>query len=803
MKKNKENHSSKFILNALTTSMLLVSGHVFALEALTDADLSAVNGQDGISIQTTFNEINIDNAYWDDHAGTSSSADQVLRAQAGGIKVQKSNASSQPLSTNYRLDVGSNPTTGKTGLDFSMQSSPSLITVNSFKVCNNSATCSPTMGQLAIQTTSPLNLALTTQDGLFNANSQSSMTLGINNANIYLGQVDARSQLNQLILRNFNFNFVGKGAMLIDPTRGLVLQTNTGTNVASVGQTPNSTYGYVDFNRVADSASGLTAGTYVDSSGKVTNSGLNIEVMLSSNVDKTNPYALDATNSPQNAKGLIRLGASGRMVNSYLQVRGMDGTSDTTILGTANTASGTSSSNSILGNSGIAFRMKGEFTKDNDSMLGSDGKATTLEIGGAGLNAYGFEFGNLTGLNSATRGYFDSGNIYLNLADTKTLLMPNNATLNAIRLGSGTLTTAADYQHNIHRDTVTNPFSLILAMRGAEFQAFSRRGRFTTSANVAAANQFADNGANNQWGLALPFYNLNANAAVYGLDAPANSAYYYTKDANGKPVRNVVATSGTTSRLGFGIAAGTTGRDATGTKTTSILLIDGSPNANNGGSPTDYYMGLRNIDMFLKGNGTIGLENGSLNVSLKEMLLALSTEIAAGYLPGAKYKTCPATGSCTSPIDNFAKNNDVLFGLKLRLGGDLNLSIVPNSSIADGSALTVLGDFTMPATATGNTVQISDPIDGSAIGFDNITGKLAFNTALVVGKDTTSGLGKVGVNTAVYFNPDKSIDGALRVKDINFYPPSTGAGARLGELAITGGRLNSSFSIVPRNGAFN
>ncbi|MDC5182733.1 hypothetical protein OHW37_08775 [Acinetobacter baumannii] len=397
----------------------------------------------------------------------------------------------------------------------------------------------------------------------------------------------------------------------------------------------------------------------------------------------------------------------------------------------------------------------------------------------------------------------DSGNIYLNLADTKTLLMPNNATLNAIRLGSGTLTTAADYQHNIHRDTVTNPFSLILAMRGAEFQAFSRRGRFTTSANVAAANQFADNGLNNQWGLALPFYNLNANAAVYGVDAPANSAYYYTKDANGKPIQNLVATSGTTSRLGFGIAVGTTGRDAGGTKTTSILLIDGSPNVNNAGNPTDYYMGLRNIDMFLKGNGTIGLENGSLNIGLKDMLLALSTEIAAGYLPGAKYKTCPATGSCTSPIDNFAKNNDVLFGLKLRLGGDLNLSIVPNSSIADGSALTVLGDFTMPATATGNTVQISDPIDGSAIGFDNITGKLAFNTALVVGKDTASGLGKVGVNTAVYFNPDKSIDGALRVKDINFYPPSTGAGARLGELAITGGRLNSSFSIVPRNGAFN
>ncbi|MFW2094576.1 heme utilization protein, partial [Acinetobacter geminorum] len=98
--------------------------------------------------------------------------------------------------------------------------------------------------------------------------------------------------------------------------------------------------------------------------------------------------------------------------------------------------------------------------------------------------------------------------------------------------------------------------------------------------------------------------------------------------------------------------------------------------------------GLRNIDMLLKGKGSIGLENGSLNISLKEMLLALSTEIAAGYLPGAKYKTCPATGSFTSPIDNFAKNNYVLFGLKLSLGGDLNLTIVPNSSIADGSTLT-------------------------------------------------------------------------------------------------------------------
>ncbi|WP_434082295.1 helix-turn-helix domain-containing protein, partial [Acinetobacter baumannii] len=52
--------------------------------------------------------------------------------------------------------------------------------------------------------------------------------------------------------------------------------------------------------------------------------------------------------------------------------------------------------------------------------------------------------------------------------------MPNNATLNAIRLGSGTLTTAADYQHNIHRDTVTNPFSTALMLESRK-EGFSAR----------------------------------------------------------------------------------------------------------------------------------------------------------------------------------------------------------------------------------------------------------------------------------------------------------------------------------------
>ena len=40
--------------------------------------------------------------------------------------------------------------------------------------------------------------------------------------------------------------------------------------------------------------------------------------------------------------------------------------------------------------------------------------------------------------------------------------------------------------------------------------------------------------------------------------------------------------------------------------------------------------------------------------------------------------------------------------------------------------------------------------------------------------------------------------GVFRAKDLNFYGPNSGLPARLGEVAITGGRLSSQFSIIPR-----
>ncbi|AXQ23280.1 heme utilization protein [Acinetobacter wuhouensis] len=789
----------KIILNTLSLSILFVHMSAHALQALDDGDLRAINGQDGIHIEASLKESNIKTLYWTDQSGRAESdaTDQSLTAIANTVKLQKSNISSTPLTADMKLNMGTVDNKVATNLDLSL--SPMLLTVESFQICDSAISgtrCSAKIGSLAVQTTSNTHFGLKTTNGILSKTDLAELNLGLQNANIYLGQVSASGQLNQLILKNFNFNFKGQGFIFVDPIEGFKLQTNSGT-----------VNGYVDLTRVVDSASAnlVNTGTYGGSS--TTNAGLNLEIMLNKGVTSTNAYSLDSTNTPTGAKGLIRVGASGRMVNSFLQFRGMQNAGN--LLGSAINSDKADQNKGIAGESGIAFRMKTDFTKDSDPMLATGGSATTLEIGGAGLNTYGFEFGNLTGLLKANRASFDTGDVYINLTDSKQVTLPPNTVFQNSLFGNGQkLTSVEDYKQDLYTTVASNltnnrPYSLVTSIRGGEFQAISRRGRFTSSANVAASNLFsnnANNGLDNKWGLALPFYNLNANFAISGVNADASSSYFF--DLNGNKTK--VADSGTTPRLGFSLGMSTQGKNADGSKTTSIMVIDGAK---------DYYMGLRNVDMLLKGNGNIGVENGSLNLSLNNMLVVMAAEVAAGYLPGTTYASCltgaanAGSAACkaqsVSDIKNFSKSDDVLMGMKVRFGGDMNLSLIPNSEIlADGtgSRLSVIGDLKLKGST--NTIQISDPINGSALGLDNLTGELGFNNAIVIGKNSSTGDGQVGFNASLQFNPSNSADGVFRARDLNFYPPaSTGvnAGSRLGEVALTGGRLTSQFNIIPRN----
>ncbi len=807
-----------FALTALSASMLLLSGFSFALQVVSDSDLRETEGQDGVDLTVSYSQVDINKLYWEDMVGTpAGAAEQALRATANNVKIRDTNAiDGLSLGARYNIDIGSNGS--KTGIVLQMVLNPFTLSVDNFAFCDILAVPScdlsgasggynGQMGGLGIEANSPIDVTIKTADGLFNKNDQASLHLGLQNLNIYTGLklAPAATTQNQLILKNFNFNFDGKIVMYIDPAKGLMLETradvSTGVGKADRLTAPSTTHGYIDFTRVTDpDQTGATNGTFAGKS-----PGLNLEFMTKTNADMTlaNPYSLSTGNAP---RGLIRLGANGRMVNSYLQLRGFstnglaaptDNNATNThvlnnILGFATNAGGTggAAQNTVMGSRGVHLRFKGEFTNKGDAMLGGDDtKATTLEIGGAGTNTFGFEFADLQPLvsESAELAYFDSGDVYFNLAKSRHLRMPENSVLMNARFGGVTgasLTTSPDYVQQIH-SYGPNPYMLVTAVRGAEFQALSKRGRFTSSSDVSAANAIAPAaGLNNKWGLGLPFYNLNANIALYSSS--------YTGDFFDLDVgNNVTKTPVTgTQRLGFGLALSTEGKNSTGSKTTSILLIDGGDNPMNANKPTDYYIGLRNIDMLLSGSGSVGFENGNLNINLPDLLMVMSAEIAAGYLPGAKRKS---DGSPV-PLDNFNLNTDVLFGLKVKLRGDMNFALVPNNAVSAsyGSRLSIVGRYNL----TAGTIQVSDPIDDSIVGFDNMSGLIQFNNAIVINKSDVS------FNYSFDFNPDHDAAKVFKVKDINLYPAVLAVDnrvQRLGEMVITGGRLSSAMSITPRN----
>lgn len=758
----KNKTSCYFALSTLASSLMLVQGSVYALQEMNEQDMRKIDGQDGIYIGTEYDRIDVDKVYWEDKAGTATNTEETLRGYANGISITP-NAVGQKIGTAIKINTGSNGSTA--GIDLDVNSTLGTVSAESFQICNETAGgCGASIGSMAIQSSTPVQFHLNSQNGLFSENGLAELTLGLRNINIYLGQQQSPTVTNQLIMRNFNFNFFGQGNMFVSETGGLRLQT---------GST-----GYIDFTRVNDPQ--YTGGTF-----NGTNSGLNLEFMHKSNT-------VAGVYNTDNAKGIIRAGANGRIKNAYLVVRGTDARDATdNILGFASSGTtpvaGSGTNASVIGSTGIAFRLKGDFTRD---IADADGAApTTLELGGAGKNAYGVEFGKLTplltrksvgGALNTDRAYFDSGNIYLNLANTKTLTMPQNSVLNASKIGNTDyLTKSADYTQQIHGQT-TNPSSLVVGVRGMEFQALARRARFIASNDITDISKIPT-ATPSEWGIGLPIYNLNANIATYGTT-------YSGVLADGTNVTD-------SQRIGFAAALSTQGVSSDGSKTTSIMLIDGAPNANDSGNPTDYYVGLRNIDMYLKGTGSIGVENGKLNVSLPSLLMAMSAEVAAGYLPGAKYKTCPdGGGSCYSPLDNFKQKTDVLFGLKIKLDGDMNFALVPSEAGSltgpqeNANRLGFIGTFLINSGA----IQIVEPVDGSILGLDNISGRVNFDNAIVVNQNNA------GFNLGFKFNPNKTAGEVFRVKDINMYP-SGGNAQRLGEMVITGGTLNANMTIVPRN----
>lgn len=801
-------------LSALVVAMCAAQP-VYALQTMDDESLRAVDGQDGISLDVQYSGAAVDRAYWKDQAGTTTNAQTDMYLNLQNISVSPVQAG-DPLGSSYSINTGAS---GTAGIDFNLSSRPGQIIIDRIELCKNATTCSNNLGRLTVQSRRMLDgggnllpnmvFNLKTTDGLFNNNAVADLKLSLTNLNIFLTQAESATVNNQFITKDFNFNFTGKGFAYVDDAGGFTLETG------AISTYPNN---YVDLTRVADA---VYAGK--------TKPGLNIELMYKGSSGSTYDVA--------SAKGIIRVGASGRSVNSSLVFRGVDGAvNPENVLGMV--YNGTSqvagaANSTIIGKTGLAMRMKTEFTNASNAFGGSE---TTLELGHAGDNAYGFEFSNLKPLQVRTvagnapvnqgRATFDTGDVYLNIVDTKFAGLPVNSTLNTSLLGApgNFLTTNNDYKNAIDYYTdYDNPVgikagttpAILASIRRMEFQAISRRGRFIVSNNVNSGDAgyiAPTSGLTNQWGLGLPIYNLNANMAVHGMTA-----------------------TGGEERLGFSLAMSTEGYNKAATadgvgiggKTTSILLVDGGTNINDmdngaGGTgvaqPTSYYMGIRNIDMLLNTyyGAYITLKGNKVRMVVPNLIAAASGELAVGYLPGAKSKSCGpgiSTPTCFAPTNSFETNHisdvgksDILYGLKLRIDGSVVVDVIPGGNTLATNFPSFQGTATLRQAANKgvSAIQIVDVAGDSILGLDTISGRINFNNGIKINQDTVVFSTQLDLNPRTnyltggnYSNTERDAN-VLRIRDVNLYPLG-GNPQRLGEMVLTGGTLSSTFTLKPRN----
>ena len=179
---------------------------------------------------------------------------------------------------------------------------------------------------------------------------------------------------------------------------------------------------------------------------------------------------------------------------------------------------------------------------------------------------------------------------------------------------------------------------------------------------------------------------------------------------------------------------------------------------------------------------------------MPEFMLSAAGQVAVGYLPGSQYKTLLNGVAKYAPTDSFLSNSDVLFGLRLRMAGSVDMTMVPGGNTAATNFISFDGNLNL----TSGAIQIVEPIDDSIVGLDNITGKLGFSNQIKINN------GNVDFNTALTINPNKQAADVFRIKDLNLYPTKLVSGnyevqpaQRLGEIALTGGMINSKFNITP------
>ena len=759
----------KIIKLNLLTLCICAANQSYALQALNDQILSDVTGQDGISITHEASKVDIKQLNWVDPAEVGKTP---IKLGLHNIEVKTATGYNN-IKTKLDFDVGTTQlANGTQGVGIQLSASVSPFTATAAQImlmCSPNCATGETdqnLGSFKLSTISPFEVYLATTNGLFNRDSKVHLDFKLQNASISYGQNNQ-----DLTLKDFNFNLSADGYLYIDETEGVVLisKGSVGDNIVVLGRVEDKTD--VHDSRV----------------GNATNPGLNVDLRYGS------------ANSTH--RNLIRIGASGALTNGKI-VLNADQTG-VAKFNTVNRVNGNVQENEVIASAGYGFKNAGglhlnvsaDFTRAGNSLLGA-ATPTTFELGHTGTGSYAIEFSNLSPLNVRTstdpnsainsqNAYIDFGQIYINNIRTNSMGFVVNDQIKTI-LG------AQNYELIYNPSPTGNASNMaFIAVRGLDFQAIARKARFISDNSIAVNN--TNEGT---WGLGIPLYNLNANAAFFA-----------------KKYTNTVGT--VKDGLGYDIAVSTDGygEDSQGNpKTTSIIVIDGAMSKH--GEEVNYYTGLRNIDSYFKANGVIGFNENEIYIKADNLLFAANAEIAIGQLPGALYN-CPAgVDSCAKevvPINNFAKKDDVLASIAFMLDGKGELFIIPGLEAVGGTPqsnyLSFKSNFefnTLSSTdlsneskkgsfiSLSNTDSNGTTTKTSSFNLNKMQGHLGLNGKIHMQKDS------VVIDNQVQFNHKALAGGQGTAFRTEVALSPTGTMQKVADIAITGGAMRSTLGITPR-----
>ncbi|MWC18989.1 hypothetical protein GQO11_10010 [Acinetobacter johnsonii] len=759
----------KIIKLNLLTLCICAANQSYALQALNDQILSDVTGQDGISITHEASKVDIKQLNWMDPAEVGKTP---IKLGLHNIEVKTATGYNN-IKTKLDFDVGTTQlANGTQGVGIQLSASVSPFTATAAQImlmCSPNCATGETdqnLGSFKLSTISPFEVYLATTNGLFNRDSKVHLDFKLQNASISYGQNNQ-----DLTLKDFNFNLSADGYLYIDETEGVVLTSkgSVGDNIVVLGRVEDKTD--VHDSRV----------------GNATNPGLNVDLRYGS------------ANSTH--RNLIRIGASGALTNGKI-VLNADQTG-VAKFNMVNRVNGNVQENEVVASAGYGFKNAGglhlnvsaDFTRAGSSLLGA-ATPTTFELGHTGTGSYAIEFSNLSPLNVRTstdpnsainsqNAYIDFGQIYINNIRTNSMGFVVNDQIKTI-LG------AQNYELIYNPSPTGNASNMaFIAVRGLDFQAIARKARFISDNSIAVNN--TNKGT---WGLGIPIYNLNANAAFFS-----------------KKYTNTVGT--VKDGLGYDIAVSTDGygEDSQGNpKTTSIIVIDGAMSKH--GEEVNYYTGLRNIDSYFKANGVIGFNENEIYIKADSLLFAANAEIAIGQLPGALYNCPEGVNSCAKevvPINNFAKKDDVLASIAFMLDGKGELFIIPGLEAVGGTPqsnyLSFKSNFefnTLSSTdlsneskkgsfiSLSNTDSNGTATKTSSFNLNKMQGHLGLNGKIHMQKDS------VVIDNQVQFNHKALAGGQGTAFRTEVALSPTGTMQKVADIAITGGAMRSTLGITPR-----